>query len=41
MESRYKDPTEAWKEISKTQKVIKINVKTPTTERANGKLRVI
>lgn len=41
MESKQRDPTDAWKEISKTQKVIKINVKTPTTDRLPGKLRVV
>ncbi|XP_026470380.1 metallophosphoesterase domain-containing protein 1-like [Ctenocephalides felis] len=34
-------PTEAWKEISKTQRVIKIAVKPPKTEVAPNKVRVV
>ncbi|XP_014210072.1 metallophosphoesterase domain-containing protein 1 [Copidosoma floridanum] len=36
-----KNPTDAWREISQHQKVIKINVKTPTSESPTDKLRIV
>lgn len=35
------DPTRAWKEISKTQRVIKINTKAPGAEVPSNKVRVV
>lgn len=35
------DPDEAWKEISKDQPIFKINVRTPTIDAPNDKLRVV
>jgi predicted MPP superfamily phosphohydrolase len=35
------DPTLAWNEISKTQRVIKINVKPPNTPVGDNKVRVV
>lgn len=35
------NPTAAWREISQTQKVIKLNVKPPKTEVANNKARIV
>lgn len=32
------NPTAAWKELSKQQKVIKINAKPPTTDAPNDKV---
>lgn len=33
------NPTAAWRELSEQQKVIKINVKIPTTEAPNDKVK--
>jgi hypothetical protein len=33
------DPTAAWRELSQTQKVVKITAKLPTTEAASDKVR--
>jgi 3',5'-cyclic AMP phosphodiesterase CpdA len=35
------DPTSAWKEISKTQRVIKIHAKPPTQPATDNKVRVV
>lgn len=35
------DPTSAWKEISKSQRVIKINARAPNSEVASNKVRVV
>lgn len=35
------EPTEAWKEISKTQKVFKLNVKIPTKPVEKNKVRFV
>lgn len=35
------DPTSAWKEISKTQRVIKINARPPNSDVPNNKVRVV
>lgn len=35
------NPTHAWKEISRTQKVIKVNAKPPTSRVSDDKLRIV
>lgn len=35
------DPTEAWKEIRKTQKVVKVNVKPPTRPVSENQVRFV
>jgi len=35
------DPTAAWRELSQTQKVVKITAKLPTTEAASNKVRAL
>lgn len=35
------NPTSAWKELSKSQKVFKLNVKIPTNEKSTDKIRIV